>query len=266
MSKAERNPPREAAPSAPKVAARERALSPPIFWSAGDDEPKTLSAPIYLVHVSGFDKSGERVPLDCTTLDGLPTHAHELGAKYGYPQIELVARDERGAVVCRVTHRVHVAAPATPAPAPSQVVAAPAPAMDPLSLMLAMNERTDKLLALLISSKDSSNAQIVDAITKMSGARLTDSQELFNTLMKAKTPAAAAPGEQKGELAAYLKGFKYAQELIEQGRELEGDGDDDPLSKMKTMLEVFQQVTGRGDGTPQQQPPLRVVNTEGTPK
>ena len=262
MSKvaAARNPQPENAP-APK---REREPAPPIFWGANDEEPKTLSGPIYLVYVTTFDKNGERIPLDCTTLDGLPTHAHELGAKYGHSPLELVARDEKGAVVARVTHRVLVPAAAA---APAAPVAAPAtpPSFDLFALMQAMNDRTDKLMAMMIQSKDAASSQIVQAISQMSGARLTDAQELFSTLLKAKSPAGGA-GPERGELAAFLKGMKYFEGLVDAGREAEGagDGDDDALAKFKTMVEMFTTVTSAGK-TPDQ-PPLRVVNTEGTPK
>lgn len=263
MSKAvapARNPQPETAPK------REREPAPPIFWGANDDEPKTLSGPIYLVYVSTFDKNGERIPLDCTTIDGLPTHAHELGAKYGHSPLELVARDEKGAVVARVTHRVLVPAAAAP---PAATPAAPAtpPGFDLFALMQAMNDRTDKLMAMMIQSKDAASSQIVQAISQMSGARLTDAQELFSTLLKAKNPAGGADG--RGELAAFLKGMKYFEGLVDAGREAEAEGgasdDDDVLAKFKTMVDMFSTVTNAGK-TPPEQPPLRVVNTEGTPK
>jgi hypothetical protein len=263
VAAAARNP----QPDSPKPAPRERELAPPIFWSANDDEPKTLNAPIYLVYVYGFDKGGERIPLDCTPFDGLPSHAHELGAKYGHSPIELVARDEKGAVLVRVTHRTQVP-PGTPAPAavPANPSAPAIPAMDPLALMLAMNERTDKLMAMMLQSKDAASAQIVQAISQMSGARLTDAQELFSTLIKAKSPAGASP--ERGELAAFMRGMKYFEGLVDAGREAEaeggGGGDDDWMSKLQTVAEVFQRVTAAQQAP--QQPPLRVVNTEGTSK
>jgi hypothetical protein len=259
----ERNPPHEA-PSKP--APRERELAPPIFWGATDDEPKTLSAPIYLVHVFGFEKGGERVPLDCTPLDGLPTHAHELGGKYGMSPIELVARDEKGAVVARVTHRtLMAAAPPATAASPAQAPPATAPTgMDPLALMLAMNERTDKLMAMLLASKESSHAQIIDAISKMSGARLTDAQELFSTLLKSKTPTAAPSSA--GELAAFKQGMSFFEKLVDAGREAEGgESGEDWTQKLESFTRALQAVQGLGGSGAPQQPPLRVVNTEGTP-
>jgi hypothetical protein len=203
-----------------------------------DEKPKTATRPIYLVYVSTLDKGGERIPLDCTALDGLPEHPHQLGEKYGVPVVELIARDQHGQLVARVTHRTRV--PLAAAAAETKPTA-PASGFDALAVMQAVNDRTDKLMALLIQSKDAASAQIVQTIGQMAGQRIVDSQDLFSTILKVK--GGGAGGEQKGELAAYLKGFNNARAYIAAAQ---GGGDDEDEASLEDLMKVALQGWMRG--------------------
>lgn len=242
-----------------KAAAPPELQLPPIFWSADDEEPKTLKASIYLVYVSAFDKAGERVPLDCVPLGGLPEHPHQLGEKYGAPRVELVGRSETGTILARVIHRCNVqipqAAPAAPAAAPA------APMSEALALVTAMNERTDKLMLEFNRATTAAHTQVIDVIGKMAGQRIVDSQSLFETLMKSKHlgPAAAAVGADKGELATFLKGIDWAQRTM--AGAAEGDEEDDIEGLLKVAAQEFVRAKMGGGAPPPQRerPRPRVV-------
>jgi len=254
MSKVENQPPK------PKSAAELIPL-PPLFWDPDSEGQKALRAPINLVWVSTRDKGGESVPLDCTPLDGLPEFPHQLAEKYpGVPFVELVARAADGQLLARVMHRCRSASAAA---APDQrAPAAPSPASatsDALGIMQAINSRTDALMGMLIQSKDAAAAQLVDAISRMSGQRIVDSQALFETLLKAKGGGAGA--EQKGELAAFLKGFGHAQSLIAAGQE-GGDGDDEASLEELAKVALKGWMQGKAEaagGTPAPRPRPRAV-------
>jgi hypothetical protein len=209
------------------------------------------------VYVYSIDKAGERVPLDCTSLDGLPEHPHQLGEKYGAPTIELQARDRAGAVVARVTHRTRVPV-AAPAPAAPATTSSGPGFSEIMQLTNAMNERTDRFMMELVKSRDSSAAQIVDAISRMAGQRIVDSQALFETIMKTKTMGAAPAGVDRGELAAYIKGVNWAQRMVAAGAGAEGEEGVDFEELAGIALKNFLETRGLVP-PPQERPRPRAV-------
>lgn len=239
-------------------------LPPPIFW--GDEEPKPLREPIYLVYVYGIERNGDKLPIDCVPPEGLPEHPHMLSS-YGVPSVELVARTASGSVVARVVHRCRVEAPppGTPAAAAAAAAVPAGPRSDLLmfvEFMNRMSERTDKLGIELAKQAQDSGARLVDAISRMSSARLTDSQDLFQAMLKTKGGGGAGG---TGELAAFEKGFAKAMELVEAAQGAGGEGMDDTFERFKTFMEAFKMAKEEGFVGKKEPTRTRVVDTEGKP-
>lgn len=244
---------------------------PPILQSLDDEQPKTASRDVYLVYVTMRDKSGESIPVDCTPLSGLPEFPHQLGEKYGgvlglapgsLVPLELTARDDKMALVARVIHRIRVPGVAPPqGAAPGAAVPHATGAFEAFNVVQAINDRTDRFFAELIKTKDTSTAQILDVVSRMSGARIQDAQAAARE---------GGGGGGKGELAAYLKGFNHAQGLIAAAGGAEGAAEEDDVS-FKDLLTAFLQshAAGMGAPTPQQQErprPRPVRDTDGQEK
>ena len=220
---------------------------PEIFWTEdGSGEP--LRAPIAKIYVYANPPTGGREQIDCTTIDALPDPV-ALRNLYGPGMYDLEARDVNGGLVAKATHRVRMppgqqwrppaGAPAVEVVPPTQgPQAASSGRLDPLTAMLMGHVLT--LSTKLSEIQATSSNQVLDAVTRMSAARLTDAQDLFGTLLKQK--AGANGGSPEDIRKVYEAGMKKATEFFEfLGEHAEGSEDANPLELMKTFLEGFRE-------------------------
>lgn len=239
---------------------RDEYILPPIFWSGDEERPRTATRPVYLVHVTTLDKTGERIPVDCTPLEGLPQFPHQLGEKYGPAlgalpgsvlPLELVGRDENGALVCKVLHRVRVPGVAAPAhPAAPPAAAPPATgALDAFAIVQGLNERTDKMLLEFVKAREASANQMIDVVSKMAGARIEDAQAAASGAGKAATG--------RGDVETFLRGVKFAQGLMDAAQG--GEADDDEDGVVNTMVKAFVEnfAAAQSGPPPRRSPPER---------
>lgn len=236
MSAAPRKAPRE--PSArPKLVPTPKMYPlPEIFWSENDEgDARDLAEPIGAVYVKRVGRNGKE---DIATLGGDQiTHRDQIREAFGPGTYELVARGERGSILARAVLTLgSVSAASDTAAQPASHVPYH---VDPI--VSSLIQSTQALASAVVTTSKEANATVITAITQLAGSRLTDQKELFHTLLKDR-----GGGAKGGELAAFMKGTEWIQELLD--KHGGGDDDDEKPSELKELLDAFKEFRAMRKG------------------